>query len=82
LIDDNKGRKRFVSGLNKLKICYDVEKGDYSSAISILEKSGFILKHLKQKLSMLIAEEIIHSGNAKDKDLVSWANKAFSTYRK
>jgi len=73
LIDNKSGRKRFVSSLNKLKIYYDVAKGDYSSAIKTLEKSGSILNHLKQKLSDFIVTEISHSGKT-DTDLIKWVN--------
>lgn len=73
LIDNKSGRKRFVSSLNKLKIYYDVAKGDYPSAIKTLEKSSYFLKHLKQKLSEFIATEISHSGKT-NAELIVWVN--------
>jgi tetratricopeptide (TPR) repeat protein len=74
MIDKNGGRKSFVSSLNKLKIYYDVAKGNYTAAIETLEKSSSILKHLKQKLSVFIATEIAHSGST-DKHLVEWVKR-------
>jgi hypothetical protein len=78
IIDERKGTKRFVSLVAKLRIRYELAKGDLKGAVDLYEKSAHRLSYVRTKIAREIADAIVDQ-RVKQPDLVSWANRVLSS---
>lgn len=77
LVGERKGSKRYVGLLAKLRIRFELTKGDAKSALRHYESAAHRMGPLKAKLAIEIADRIVHD-RVKDPELVAWANKILS----
>lgn len=78
IADDSKGIKSHGALLSKLRIRYELAKGNIGAAIEQFNRAPWSHRQLRKKLAWEIGAEIVEK-NLKDPDFVAFANQALAS---
>jgi len=78
IADESNGAKSHAALLAKLRVRYELAKGNIGAAIQQLNRAPWSHRQLKKKLAWEIGSEIVDR-NLKDPDLVAFANQALAS---
>ncbi|MGE1004518.1 TIR domain-containing protein [Ralstonia pseudosolanacearum] len=78
IADESKGTKSHVALLAKLRVRYELAKGNVGAAIEQLNRAPWTHRQLRKKLAWEIALEIVDK-KLQDPDLVAFANQALAS---
>ncbi len=78
IADDSKGVRTYAGLLAKLRVRFEIAKGNLPAAINLLDSVPRGNHKLRKKLSLEIANEAVHRAE-KDGDVVAFANRVFAT---
>jgi tetratricopeptide (TPR) repeat protein len=78
IADESNGAKSHVALLAKLRVRYELAKGNFDAAIEQLNRAPWTHRQLRKKLAREIATEIVHR-KLSDPKLVEFANQALAS---
>lgn len=78
IADESKGTKSHVALLAKLRVRYELAKGNVGAAIEQLNRTPWTHRQLRKKLAWEIGSEIVDK-KLQDPDLVAFANQALAS---
>lgn len=78
IADESKGAKSHVALLAKLRVRYELAKGNVGAAIEQLNRAPWTHRQLRKKLAWEIGAEIIDR-KLQDPDLIAFANQALAS---